>query len=159
MGSVLLQRAVLFAWFMAYAIGDSLDSEYFHHYTQCFTANSHVNASWLNILINPATSVSHCQEKNYSYGLKKKITFKYNKTAVEEALMVLNAMKISGEQFFQSSFFLKWHIFQPLLSYLVPLKTKKVTYKISIQDQKKYEMEEGVNKAAWEKTMANNRQK
>lgn len=32
-------------------------------------------------------------------------------------------------------------------------------YKTSIQDQKKYEMEEGVNKAAWEKTMANNRQK
>ncbi|XP_075002600.1 lysosomal-trafficking regulator isoform X4 [Calonectris borealis] len=28
----------------------------------------------------------------------------------------------------------------------------------TLQDQKKYEMEEGVNKAAWEKTMANNRQ-
>uniref|UniRef100_A0A8B9GD19 Lysosomal trafficking regulator n=1 Tax=Amazona collaria TaxID=241587 RepID=A0A8B9GD19_9PSIT len=29
---------------------------------------------------------------------------------------------------------------------------------VSSTDQKKYEMEEGVNKAAWEKTMANNRQ-
>lgn len=40
-----------------------------------------------------------------------------------------------------------------------PSEKKKVTYKTCIQDQKKYEMEEGVNKAAWEKTMANNRQK
>uniref|UniRef100_A0A8C0C537 Lysosomal trafficking regulator n=1 Tax=Buteo japonicus TaxID=224669 RepID=A0A8C0C537_9AVES len=35
---------------------------------------------------------------------------------------------------------------------------ERIACKTSFQDQKKYEMEEGINKAAWEKTMANNRQ-
>ncbi|XP_047903864.2 lysosomal-trafficking regulator [Anser cygnoides] len=42
----------------------------------------------------------------------------------------------------------------------IPLSTrpKPDLIKALKEDQKKYEMEEGVNKAAWEKTMANNRQ-
>uniref|UniRef100_A0A663N133 Lysosomal trafficking regulator n=1 Tax=Athene cunicularia TaxID=194338 RepID=A0A663N133_ATHCN len=54
-----------------------------------------------------------------------------------------------------SSFF---KLAYPLMSASFCPSGKKVMYKTSIQDQKKYEMEEGVNKAAWEKTMANNRQ-
>lgn len=73
--------------------------------------------------------------------------------------MVLNAMKISVEQFCQSSLF---KLAYPLASASLVCpseKKKKVACKTSFQDQKKYEMEEGINKAAWEKTMANNRQK
>lgn len=72
--------------------------------------------------------------------------------------MVLNAVKISVEQFCQSSLL---KLAYPLVSasLVCPSKKKKVACKTFFQDQKKYEMEEGINKAAWEKTMANNRQK
>uniref|UniRef100_A0A8C3CJG0 Lysosomal trafficking regulator n=1 Tax=Cairina moschata TaxID=8855 RepID=A0A8C3CJG0_CAIMO len=58
-------------------------------------------------------------------------------------------LQVSFRVFEKSLWNLGSHLWFKLYSYL------ELT---SIQDQKKYEIEEGVNKAAWEKTMANNRQ-
>lgn len=50
---------ILFAWCMAYAFGGSLwVLNISVTCTQHFTASSHVNASWLSVLLNPGKGES-----------------------------------------------------------------------------------------------------